>query len=854
MPVKKNHCSQKDRKGINLAMILILLGSSAMIVDCSENTKENSMSQPAKQGEVRAGKIISPGALLNGSHADGCIGDYKIYNTKAAFIVQAPGGKKGWLGAGGALLDATYVDNKMEGPDRLQELVPALSFVRYQDAKSIEIVRDLEGGAKAILVKGTGRGIPILDAALPAPSEPLPLKWTTMYILEPDKPRLKIVTTLNNTGRKRLALKVGHIITPDESARIFVPGAGFDKTALSSASKRSFYTLADDTAYGFFPGEGKQFRALFTLAELLPVFQEGDKLSIAAGGEGSFEMNMVVSKEDAAGLDHEIGIIESYDKEPHFEVHAKLSDSMDLDGVFVDVFREVQGEKKQVTRAKPDENGSVSFWLEKGDYFLDATGPGRDTPDLVTMHVQGPIDHGPVVPINPKSFLDYKVVDQSGNPVPCRITMLQGKDAPDDARSAGYIVSPSGQGREAFAPGEYTAFVTRGYEFEPAVSNITIEPGKSAELNLELKQAFKTPGFISADLHTHCIVSIDSGLELKKKVAGLAADGLDFVVLTDHDAVFDLSQTVRELGLEHLLCVQQGMEISPLYGHSNVLGLETGPNTPQYFPVQWAKYDDSGRFEKDIYPPETWNQARTELGAVLVQVNHPRSFEAYFDFVGLNPKTGDVEKPEAFSNDFDLLEIFDGLDKAAQVEEKTLPDFFGLLNLGWNKTATGDSDQHEEDQMSGNVRNYVQVLHDRAGEIKPSEVFASLKAHRSLLTSGPYIEFSINGLGIGSTVVPKGGIVKASIKVMAATFVPVDYVHVIGNGEVVADLAVTQKTGAVRFDEILDLDPKRDTWYLVIAGSKDNSPRPLHKKGSLAVTNPIWIDLAGDGFSPPAGR
>jgi hypothetical protein len=81
---------------------------------------------------------------------------------------------------------------------------------------------------------------------------------------------------------------------------------------------------------------------------------------------------------------------------------------------------------------------------------------------------------------------------------------------------------------------------------------------------------------------------------------------------------------------------------------------------------------------------------------------------------------------------------------------------------------------------------------------------------------------------------------------------------VLGPGNtVLATRAIPSSTGAVRFDDTIELDVARDGYAIVrVDGDRPMAPNVGDLKSFLvypvAVANPIWIDVDGDGKVAPA--
>jgi hypothetical protein len=222
-------------------------------------------------------------------------------------------------------------------------------------------------------------------------------------------------------------------------------------------------------------------------------------------------------------------------------------------------------------------------------------------------------------------------------------------------------------------------------------------------------------------------------------------------------------------------------------------------------------------------------------------------------------------------------------------QEGQIDDWFTLLNLGFTYTAIGNSDTHGMTHIeSGCPRNFVLSETDDPAFIDDQAVADAVKAHRVVASYGPFVRFDIDDHGIGDTFTPSAATVTATIDVQAPTWIAVDRVNLYENGTLIHEWAVPETGDVYRFHESLDLTPAADAWYVVeVVGDDDLSPvfTPIEMPeiqlqtvvvGALggvpavaslmspaipipttypvipyAITNPIWVDLQGNGFDPP---
>ena len=238
------------------------------------------------------------------------------------------------------------------------------------------------------------------------------------------------------------------------------------------------------------------------------------------------------------------------------------------------------------------------------------------------------------------------------------------------------------------------------------------------------------------------------------------------------------------------------------------------------------------------------------------------------------------------------VDLADGTYTLAPDFEGVMDDWFTLLNLGYRYTALGNSDTHgRTDIESGTPRNFVVSPTDDPAFIDPWEVADAVRAHQVVASYGPFIRFYAGDetQGVGSDVKADGPLT-LGIEVQSPRWFDVDRVELYENGSLIAEWtgdALDNRDVLNLFAEY-EVNPTKDSWYVVVAmgaGSMDPVVTPVEIPpifledvvlGALAgvvdenllspavpipraypihpyaVTNPIWVDVDGDGtFTPP---
>jgi hypothetical protein len=212
------------------------------------------------------------------------------------------------------------------------------------------------------------------------------------------------------------------------------------------------------------------------------------------------------------------------------------------------------------------------------------------------------------------------------------------------------------------------------------------------------------------------------------------------------------------------------------------------------------------------------------------------------------------------SFDFDAVEVLNGYqDSERRSVDRVIADWMNLVNHGRIVTATGNSDTHHLDHnIGGYPRNFVRVPDDRPEKVTPHQVALAVLAHRSLLTTGPFLKLHAGGGDIGELGhAEKDGRVRVDIEVLAAPWIDVSTVRLYGNGIELRKWDVPSAQAAQRLKESFEIKLDRDTWISARAdGRKDEGPAVGDGRAfqvlPFAMTNPVFVDVDGDGkFSAP---
>jgi hypothetical protein len=469
--------------------------------------------------------------------------------------------------------------------------------------------------------------------------------------------------------------------------------------------------------------------------------------------------------------------------------------------------------------------------------------------------------------IDDAGIVKFRVTDVSGSPIPCRLSFI----APDGSRPELFpnadadperlavrrntVYTITGNGQITVPPGRYTVWASHGLEWSVASVTFDVEAGENTAFALSLEHQVDTTGWVSGDFHLHTLTYSGHGdSNMPERIISIVGEGVEFAVATDHNHNTDYLPTMKQVGADPYLTSVTGNEVSTPIGHFNAFPLEPDrPIPPHQFPAAEPMFkfirEEPNRF--GVVP--------------IIQLNHPRwSGINYFGQTGLDPITG-VSDRESYSDDFDTIEIFNENENWGYFDPdltdlpissgsfSVLRDWYNLLNRGHTAAAVGNSDSHDvESEIAGIPRNFIRSSTDDPSKIDPAEIVEMQRKKMVFTTSGPFIEYKVNGADMGSTIsLDEPGEVTVAVRVQAADWIDCDVVKVVVNGDVVRQIPVSQTREVERLKTTVKIPIESDSWLTLLAEGDESLAPIVHDQGRpilpIAVMNPVWIDADGDG-------
>ena len=447
----------------------------------------------------------------------------------------------------------------------------------------------------------------------------------------------------------------------------------------------------------------------------------------------------------------------------------------------------------------------------------------------------------------PAGQLEVLITDSlTGRPTPARIRLTrQGRVVnalPAEAvavmyglwdHADGYGFQPDsafyadGRFRLDLPPGEYNLLVAKGMEYLDQQHTVRVEAGREVRLACRLARWIDLPGrgWYSADDHIHVRRSpredplLLRWLQAEDVHVGVLLRMGDFWETYYPQYAWGPKGVYREG--DYLLTSGQEDPRTPELGHALGIGAA-----------------DRVRYRDQYYYYDKVFDKLHELGGLTGYAHQGKTFHGYRGLT-LDGLRGKV----------DVLEL---LQFCASSDPLQTEHYYHLLDLGYRITAVAGSDfpwcGHDHDKgppertaRIGNVRFYTYT-----GDSLSYEGWkGALAAGRTFVTSGPVLDFRVNGRGPGHSLpVRKGEVLRITAHAYGhAAKVPLSRLELVSHGRVIASATPgLQGQTADHLSLSLKVPAGRGQWI---------AARSYGAAGQAAHTTPVYVSVDGGGFHNP---
>ncbi|WP_010586894.1 CehA/McbA family metallohydrolase [Schlesneria paludicola] len=525
--------------------------------------------------------------------------------------------------------------------------------------------------------------------------------------------------------------------------------------------------------------------------------------------------------------------------------------------------------------ARTDGNGMLTVVLPKdiltGDVFAFGRQIGTSLP-VVTSNSQPTVLN---VDLDP-GLVQATITDDQNQPIACKVEFTPLDDGakldfgPETGEFAlrNLVYTASGKFQQPIPPGKYHVTISHGPEYDALTSDLTIPPGATAPLVAKLIRTVQTPGWVSGDFHSHSSPSGDNTSSQLGRVLNLVAEHIEFAPCTEHNRVTTYEPHLEKLGIASRMATVSGIELT---------GIPLPLNHQNAFPMRMTpRVQDGGG---PVAGPDLETQIE-RLGLhdnrseKLIQVNHPDIGWMFYD------KDGDGQPDSGFERAFPFMDVIEvhpidrvlNLTPSWEVDGKrfhnTIFNWLQLLNQGFRIYGVVNTDAHYNFHGSGWIRNWIQSSTDDPAKIDPMELARATKQGRLIMSNGPYLEVTAVESGksdrfvAGQDMKAMSGKVTLKVRVQCPNWLDVNRVFVLINGRTHSTHDYSRektpdafRSGVVKFDRTLEIELKEDAHIIVATGNSGGKLGTIYgtmsaKTQPAAMTNPIFVDINGDGFQP----
>jgi hypothetical protein len=441
-----------------------------------------------------------------------------------------------------------------------------------------------------------------------------------------------------------------------------------------------------------------------------------------------------------------------------------------------------------------------------------------------------------------------------------------------------------------FTPGDYLAYATRG-----PLSHLDVAPVKAFNGQTNTSHgfvvfhtplptnwtAFDVPGPTQATT---------GGFNPGEMLSSALAEGIQVVARAEEDLHTDPVALRTEFRKEIETTSVTDAQRAPIGLDPFVVGgrrseLADGPITALFTPAPTTDRSGGARQSKGWTLADFLTQAEGRYAIV----HRPRGPMGLFTVRGFDratalgaganawwTQTGPVSLGK-HQGDFDALELIraEGCNPSDPTPwysefSSVRDDWFSVLNQqspgAFTKGLGLSSARFSLDTPVGLARTYLKVGATlSATDLEP--VLTALKSGAAVASTGPLLDVSVGTVGPGGLVAGPVTAITLTIALHAPDWVPVDEVRVVVNGAApiqvpLASFSPSTTDFRLRNATVnVPMPSGKDAWVVVEAGVARTQTGP-YAPGSpwnkimkgiypMAITNPIFVDVTGGGYTPP---
>ena len=798
-----------------------------------------------------------------GKEADCILGDYVLKSDRIWAVVAQP---RAWRHAnmtvrqvGGCLIDLTTTDRPN---DQLSAFYPGMRQIRYWFDPSVPD-QSTTGQVEIVQARGPRVHLRIVGKLL-TKSRPTAVVAELHYELADGDPYLEVRTVFRNTGKESVSFRLEDDVRADNfdaKARnavhdyFWVHDRYFDQAYLVLAPGHRIRSQSDATR--------------LSRLEYLPDGADRGEITLEPGKEYTLTRLIVPARNLLQA--REVVCLRQQQALRVYQVRVVEQPGQPVGDAEI----EVRCGDETYGYGRVDAQGHLRVPLPCGQsYELILRAPGcRTQRRQVQPRTPGAEEVRWEVPAIARVVA--RITDNDGQPIPCKVQFKALGDLPNPNWGppaaahgvANLYYSHDGRFEVSLLPGEYEVTVSYGPEYDAERVRLQVGPGARVPLHARLRRVVQSPGWISADFHSHSSPSGDNTAEQRGRVLNLLCEHIEFAPCTEHNRLDTYVPHLRALGVEKLMGTCTGIELT---------GQPLPLNHHNAFPLHMkARTQDNGAPQPDDDPQKQirrlfeWDSGTEKL----VQQNHPDIGWLFFD------KDGNGERDEGYRLGFPYMHVIEvhpihdilsmrpvfssvGQGGRREIRNHTAFNWLQLLNLGYRIPGVVNTDAHYNFHGSGGLRNWIRCDVETPGDIPPLNIVRHARRGHIVMSTGPYLEVKAGNAIPGDDAHWPGGKGTLHIRVQCTNWLDIDRVQILVNGRPLPHLNFTRTQhperfhkGVVKFDQKIPVELSSDAHLIVVAIGEQTQVGDIMgpqwgRQNPVAISNPIFVDVDGNGFKP----
>ena len=383
--------------------------------------------------------------------------------------------------------------------------------------------------------------------------------------------------------------------------------------------------------------------------------------------------------------------------------------------------------------------------------------------------------------------------------------------------------------------GQTELTIVKGFEYTPQTMTVDIRSNEvtRALVDLEPMDDMAAKGWYSGSTHVHMNYAGNLHNTLENLMMMSAAEDQDIVneqVANKDNRILDYQHFVKGGGPHPLSTPNRILVVGqeyrpPFYGHVFMFGMNDHLISPFT-----TGYEGTGI--ESLYPSNTdmFRKARTQ-GA---WVGYVHAYGGEND-----PLEGSLGGAKGGMVDA-ALGTTDAIEWSNSGRSGFFP-MYAMWNNGLKVTAVGGEDSISnlhQSKLVGSARTYV---YTGARGLDMKAWFDGMRAGHAVVSTGPLLEFTVNGKIPGETVALASGGDTVEIAARIRSIVPLEKVLLVHNGEVVDE--VTLDGDRTSLDYTKTLEVSGSGWYHLRAEGSPDERFPLDTSYAQAFSNPVWVTV-----------